>query len=185
MNRSSATFYGYFSSFRKARFMKRFIYLICLLSLFSCRKEQEQSASSLLDTIETTKYYNAEIFTDSNLKLYGQWRFLYIYDDAGIIAGPGKIDPNYDYLVIKKYGIYGKIKANKVIESGKIEVVKQNATMFEINLKLSIKNNSTYPSDIWYVKYMGKDSLEMVDASIGCGYLSNVFKKIKHGINGD
>ena len=91
MNRSSATFYGYFSSYRKARFMKRFIYLICLLSLFSCRKEQEQSASSLLDAIETTKYYNAEIFTDSNLKLYGQWRFLYIYDDAGIIAGPVRL----------------------------------------------------------------------------------------------
>lgn len=182
MNRSSATFYGYFSSYRKARFMKRFIYLICLLSLFSCRKEQEQkeqeqSASSLLDAIETTKYYNDEIFTEGNLILYGQWRFLYIYDDAGIIVGPGKIDPDYDYLVIKKYGIYGKIKANKVIESGKIEVVKQNATLFEINLKPSIKNNSTYPSDIWYVKYMGKDSLEMVDASVGCGYLSNVFKK--------
>src|ERR1035437_3916564 len=104
MNRSSATFYGYFSSFRKARFMKRFIYLICLLSLFSCRKEQEQSASSLLDTIGTTKYYNAEIFTDSNQKLYGQWRFLYIDANAGIAGGPGKIDPDYDYLVIKKYG---------------------------------------------------------------------------------
>ena len=110
------------------------------------------------------------------LKLYGQWRFLYIYDDAGIIAGPGKIDPDYDYLMIKKYGIYGKIKDNKVIETGKIEVVKQNATQFEINLKSSI-NSSTYPTDIWYVNYKGKDSLEMFDASIGCGYLSNVFKK--------
>src|ERR1035437_3177979 len=176
MNRSSATFYGCFSSFRKARFMKRFIYLICLLSLFSCRKEQEKPASSLFDMIETTKYYNAEIFTDSNLKLYGQWRFLYIYDDAGFIAGPGKIDPDYDYLMIKKYGIYGKIKDNKIIETGKIEVVKQNATMFEINLKSST-NNSTYPSAFWYVNYMGKDSLEMFDASIGCGYISNVFKK--------
>ena len=156
--------------------MKRFVYLISLLSLFACKKEQQQSASSLLDTIVETKHYDAEIFTDSNLKLYGQWRFLYIYDDAGIAGGPGKIDPNYDYLVIKKYGIYGKIKANKVIESGKIEVVKQNATQFKINLK-SGTNSSTYPTEIWYVNYKGKDSLEMINASIGCGYLSNVFKK--------
>ena len=163
--------------------MKRFIYLICFLSLFSCRKEQElkEQEQSALSLLETTKYYNDEIFTEGNLILYGQWRFLYIYDDAGYIAGPGKIDPDYDYLVIKKYGIYGKIKANKVIESGKIEVVKQNATMFEIILKSSFKNNSTYPSDIWYVNYMGKDSLEMVDASVGCGYLSNVFKKDQMG----
>lgn len=156
--------------------MRKLIYIICLLSLFSCRKESVQSATSLLDTISASKHYNNEILSDTNLKLYGQWQFLYIFADAGIAGGPGKTNPDYNYLVIKKYGIYGKIKDNKVIESGKIEIVKQDNTLFEIRLN---PDNSKNPntSDYWYVNYKSKDSLVMVDASIGCGVIYNVYRR--------
>ena len=75
--------------------MKKLRWIIFLLSLFSCSKEP--SSTSLLDTIPIFKYYNNEIFSADNMKLYGKWQFSYIYADAGIIAGPGKIDPNYDF----------------------------------------------------------------------------------------
>lgn len=159
--------------------MRRFIYIISLLSLFSCGKDPVQTSTSLMDTISNTKYYNKEILSDSNLKLYGQWQFLYIFADAGIIEGPGKIPSTYDYLEIKKYGIYGMIKNNKVIESGKIQIIKQDSKLFEMSFYSDKNINDLYPSSIWYVNYIGNDSLEMVDASVGCGVLYNVYKKRK------
>jgi hypothetical protein len=149
--------------------MKKIGRTIFLLLLFSCSNDYFKS--SLLDPIIPTKYYNNEIFTSGYLKLYGRWQFSYIYDDAGIVAGPGKINPNYDYLEIKRYGIYGKIKNNVLIESGKIIVVKQ------VSDQLTIKLESDNEGDYWDITFNAKDSLRMMDASIGCGYLFNQFKK--------
>ena len=156
--------------------MRKIVALIILLYLFSCTKDAVKTSISLLDTIPTNKFYTNEIFTDVNLKLYGQWQFLYIFDDAGIAGGPGKINPTYNYLEIKKYGIYGKIKDNQVLESGEILVTKQNATEFQITLK----PDNAYPlaNETWYdITYIGKDSLRLRDASIGCGVLYNVYRK--------
>jgi len=156
--------------------MKKIVVFITILSLFSCTKDAVNITTSLLDTIPIHKFYANEIFTDANLKLYGQWQFLYIFDDAGIIAGPGKINPTYNYLEIRKYGIYGKIKDNLVIESGEIVVTKQNAT----ELQITLKPDKAYPlaNDTWYdIAYIGKDSLRLRDASVGCGVLFNDYRK--------
>ena len=156
--------------------MRKIVALIILLYLFSCTKDAVKTSISLLDTIPTNKFYTNEIFTDVNLKLYGQWQFLYIFDDAGIAGGPGKINPTYNYLEIKKYGIYGKIKDNQVLESGEILVTKQNATGFQITLK----PDKAFPlaNETWYdITYTGKDSLRLRDASVGCGVLYNVYRK--------
>jgi hypothetical protein len=156
--------------------MKIFICIISLLLVFSCNKESIKDPSLLMDSISVTKYYPSEIFSDINLRLYGQWQFSYIYDDAGIIMGPGKIAPTYDYLELKKYGIYGKIKNNKIIESGKIVIVKQDNSQFEINLIPDKIDNITTES-WYYVNFYGNDSIKLYDASVGCGYLYNAFKK--------
>lgn len=155
--------------------MKNFGYLIILMLLFSCKKEPIKTSALLIDTIPGTKYYEAEIFADSNLKLYGKWQFLYIYNDAGIAGGPGKVIPTYDYLEIKKYGIYGMVKDNKLIETGEIEIIKQESSQFEIKLNPDTKDNTTNPS--WYYVSFKNDSIIMTDASIGCGVLFNVYKK--------
>lgn len=153
--------------------MKKFICIISLLLVFSCDK----GSSLLIDPISDTRYYQNEILTDSYLKLYGKWQFSYIYDDAGIVIGPGKIAPTYDYLEIKRYGIYGKIKDNKIIESGKIEVVIQDNSQFEINLKPDNTNNNTIENR-YNIHFIGNNSMEMYDMSIGCGFLYNAYKKL-------
>ena len=109
------------------------------------------------------------------MKLYGLWQFLYIYDDAGIAAGPGKVSATYDYLVIKEFGIYGKIKDNKLIESGQIVVVTQSSSQFEIELIPDATYNNAINS--WYYVTYSNDQLTMTDASIGCGVLYNVYKQ--------
>lgn len=155
--------------------MKKVGYMLILFLLFSCNSESVKTSVLLIDTIPDTKYYQAEIFTDSNLRLYGQWQFLYIYSDAGIVGGPGKISPTYDYLEIKKYGIYGMVKDNRLIETGKIEIVAQNNSQFEIKLKPDEKDSVTNSS--WYYVTYSNDSIIMRDASVGCGVLYNAYKK--------
>jgi hypothetical protein len=155
--------------------MKRISYCIIILLFFSCSKESDKISTTLLDSIPTDKYYKSEIFSEVNLKLYGQLKFLNIYDYAGIAGGPGKEDPTYDVLEIKKYGIYGKIKNNRLIESGKIEIVKQDSIYFEINFRPDTSNVNVY--NWWYVNYSGKDSIIMYDASVGCGSYSHVYIK--------
>jgi len=156
--------------------MKKLGYLLILLAVMSCQKESTTStASLLLDPIPANKYYSSEIFSESNRQLYGQWQFLYIYDDAGIVAGPGKVSATYDFLVIKKFGVYGKIKDNKLIESGKIVVVAQTSSQFEIELI----PDSGYSNAInsWYNITFSNNQLTMTDASIGCGVLYNVYQQ--------
>ena len=149
-------------------------FILCVF-LISCSNESTKTSVLLIDTISSTNYYKTEIFNNNNLRLYGQWKFLYIYDDAGIVMGPGRINPTYDYLEIKKYGIYGKVKDNRLIETGKIEIVAQDNSQFEIKLKPNDKDsiiNST-----WYYVTYSNDSIIMRDASIGCGVLYNAYKK--------
>jgi hypothetical protein len=155
--------------------MRKFYYLLILPLLLSCNKEPVQITGLPIDTIPYNKYYNSEIFADSNLKLYGKLQFLYIYADAGIVAGPGKIDPNYDFLEIKKYGIYGKVKDNNLIETGKIEIVAQDNSKFEIKFSPDRMDNNTLSS--WYYITYSNDSIIMRDASVGCGVSYNVYKR--------
>jgi len=156
--------------------MKRIINLIVLvLLLSSCGNEYESVPASLLNSIPTNRYYNNEILSVPNLTLYGSWQFLNIYDYAGIASGRGKLNPNYDYLVIKKFGIYGKIKDNKLIESGMIQIIKQDNTTFEVNFIPN--NNDTNGLQYWYISFTPKDSVTLTDASIFCGTLYNVYKR--------
>lgn len=152
--------------------MKKIGRTIFLLLMFSCSNDYLNT--SLLDSIPSAKYYSNEIFKGDYLRLYGRWQFSYIYADAGIVAGPGKIGPTYDYLEIKRYGIYGKIKDNIVIESGKIVVTKQDNSQLQIKFEPEDKELPVY----WYdVSFYPKDSLMMRDASVGCGVEYNEYSK--------
>ncbi len=155
--------------------MRIYACMLILFLLLSCNKEPLKNTVSLIDGISDTRYYNSEIFTPGNLRLYGHWQFLYIYADVGIAGGPGKINPNYDFLEIKKYGIYGKVKVNQLFETGKIKIVAQDNAQLEIMLIPDGKDSLTNRS--WYYITYANDSIIMTDASVGCGVLFNAFRK--------
>ena len=142
--------------------------------MFSCNNETVNTSALLTDSISSTKYYPTEIFTDSNLRLYGRWQFLYILEYAGVIGGSGKTNPSYDYLEFKKYGIYGKVKDNRLIETGKIEIITQDNSQFEIELKPDEKDSINTNS---YFVTFSNDSIVMKDASVFCGVLLNNYKR--------
>ena len=90
--------------------------LYILAGMFTSCDEESIEIPKVLDKVESTRYFNAEIFSEQDLKIYGTWK---IFDISGGIHGTG-YDPDFDYLVVKKVGIYGFVKDNSLLEFGKI-----------------------------------------------------------------
>lgn len=154
--------------------MKDIMIILVLFFGFSCYKESNQTITSPLDLIPTEKYYSSEILNSNHLKLYGKYKFLSIDNNSGKKGGPGKQDPTYDFLEFNKFGIYGKIKDNVLLETGKIDIIKQDMDVLKIQFIPSTGTDMF--NHVWSVRYVGKDSIIMQDVSIGCGTYWHVYQ---------
>jgi hypothetical protein len=131
---------------------KIILILIPLVVLISCKNEDEISIS---DMVNQNRYYDSEIFTNQNLKIYGQWQFLYSYGGFG----GWTIDPSYDYIEFVNFGIYGKIHQNQIEELGKIIIVSQDSLNTIIALDPdNIYDSSLYPTEL-SIEFKENDSL--------------------------
>ena len=79
----------------------------------ACKKEEFKS--TYLDSLSSDKYFNNEVLTGDSQNLYGLWK---AYSVFGGWSGYSK--PDFDYMEIKPYGIYGIIKNDSLLEYGKI-----------------------------------------------------------------
>jgi hypothetical protein len=147
-------------------------FLISILS--SCDKETIKTTSALSE-IETTKYFDTEIFAPNDLKIYGKWK---LFGISGGLHGNG-YDLNFDYLEIKEYGIYGFVRNDSLLEYGKIMPALQNAN--EIRLKVDLEedvNSKTFISDKEkYVVFAGDDTLNL--NSPCCDRFNYHFERVK------
>jgi len=101
--------------------MKIFASILLLsILLTGCEKECEKIVSDY-DGLSINEYYEAEIFNQSFLEIYGDWK---LYEVSGGIHGGGH-DLNFDILKIKKYGIYAFIKNDDILEFGRINIDEQ------------------------------------------------------------
>ena len=107
-------------------------FLISILN--SCDKETIEMTSALSE-IETTTYFDSEIFSPNDLKIYGKWKLFAI---SGGLHGSG-YDLNFEYLEIKEYGIYGFVRNDSLLEYGKIMPALQTAN--EIRLKVDLEED--------------------------------------------
>ena len=98
--------------------------LIAILVLPSCEEE-----CSIPDDLTNDKYYENEIFNEPFMDIYGTWE---LYEVSGGIHGMGD-GLMFDFLQIRKFGIYTFIKNNDVLEHGKIVIDEQT----EESLKIS------------------------------------------------
>jgi len=106
--------------------------LIALL-LFTCTECDKESSAvnpqGLLDSVPANQYYSSEILNTKNLALYGTWKPV---KTSGGIGGTGyKID--FDYLIIKPYGVFGLVRADSLATYGSIAIFKQTDTEFSID----------------------------------------------------
>ena len=139
--------------------------MICTLTVVlpgaisSCDKGIELYESDLL-TLGTTKYFESEIFSVNDQNIYGKWR---IESISGGFSGQG-YEPDFDYLMIKKYGIYAFIRSGKVLEFGKIVIAQweEGETMLKINLVKDSKSDSFFSDREKYVEFSGDDIMNLI-----------------------
>ena len=154
--------------------MKKIIWIACfILIAFSCEKEVVMV--SIADLVKQGQYYDNEIFSAQNQKIYGQWEFLFSY---GGIAG-SKIMPTSNYsMEFIPFGICGKIKDNEIVEIGKIQIIKQDTNQTVIDFVPDDKYKTDYFLIQKSIVFMGKDTLILGDYNMYDGY-SNYYKRIK------
>lgn len=129
---------------------------IILISLSGCEKETEE-VDYLVDIYEKDKYYDSEIFTDTYLDFYGKWN---LYCISGGLWGGGYA-PNFDYLKIKEYGIYGFIRNDSVLEFGKIIIEEQTDESLLIIFEADDNSETFIGDNEKYVNLNGSDSLNL------------------------
>ena len=126
------------------------IILLAFLALSGCDDE-----CSIPDDLTNDKYYENEIFNESFLDIYGNWK---LYEISGGIHGYGD-DLQFDLLQIQKFGIYYFVKGSVILEYGKILIDEQN------NESLKISFSPDEDSDVFMfdseknVIFHGSDSL--------------------------
>lgn len=123
------------------------------------------------DLASKTQYYDNEIFNEENQKIYGKWKFLKV---SGEIAG-SVYEPDYDYLEVVRFGIYGKITDHKVKEYGQLIIDKQDNTETRIDFFPSDNYRTDSFADQKVVSFVGNDTLLLWDGYID-GYFSHYIR---------
>ena len=143
------------------KIMKKFLFpSIYILAVFflSCDEELPEIPSAF-DNLEETEYFDAEVFSNNDLKIYGTWR---IFNISGGLHGNGyAID--FDYLVMKKIGIYGFLKGDSLLEFGKVSPAAQlfiDPRLF-INFEKDEDSDSFFTDREKIVHFSGNDTLEL------------------------
>ncbi|AKP53394.1 hypothetical protein [Cyclobacterium amurskyense] len=150
------------------------ILFILISGLNSCEEDTIEPHTTLQD-LETEKYFDSEIFTESNFKIYGTWE---LYTVSGGFSGSGH-DLNFQYLVIKEYGIYGFVKNNSLLEYGKISPAIQttNDLRWIVVSEKDKKSNSFFIDSEKYVEFIGNDTLNLYSPC--CDRYNYQFKRVK------
>lgn len=129
------------------------------ISMFNSCDNETVEPVSVLDEYKTTKYFDSEIFSQHDLKIYGKWR---LFDISGGLLGNG-YDLNFDYLEIKEYGIYGFVRKDSLLEYGKISpaILTTNEIRLKVNLDKDENSNSFFADREKYVEFLGSDTLNL------------------------
>ncbi len=141
------------------KFISLIVVFVSGVAVFdSCEKESIQKASAL-EGLEQTRYFNAEIFALQDLKIYGKWE---LYSISGGFAGTG-YDPDFDFLEMKAFGIYGFVRNDSLLEYGKVSPALQNPNDLRLKVVFEKDENSglffTDPEK--YVEFSGVDTLHL------------------------
>jgi hypothetical protein len=138
-------------------FFHGFIIIIFCFILSGCEKNDDK-IKFLLDDFQIDKYYTNEIFDDQFLNIYGKWELNSI---SGGFFGLG-YTPNFNFLEIKEFGMYGFIRNDTLLEFGKIQIAEQTSQQLEITFlpDNAVENIFFYDSEK-YIELAGMDTLNL------------------------
>lgn len=153
--------------------MKQLLYSVLILALISACSKADCEPIPQNDSKPQTKYYNVEIFSMEYTEVYGTWKFVSL---TGSIAG-GTYPPIYDFLEIKPYGIFNKIKQGKVIQTGKIKVIDQTNDGLHVYFVPENSDTTTTNLTDQYIHFNGNDEMSVNDPC--CDRYSSYFERVK------
>lgn len=119
----------------------------------------------IIDSIGSEKYYQDEIFSEINESLYGKW---YAFARYGGWGG-GSAPLNFDFLELKRNGIYGFCKGYELFEYGTLGIQKQDSTLLMIEFLpdfISDTIATTYSTSI--VEFITRDTIVLYDNCLDC-----------------
>ena len=100
--------------------------MLLILFIFiatNCQKDELRADYSImLDSISSQRYYSSDIFTEKHIAINGIWK---VIGTSGGIAGSG-YKADFNYLIIKANGIFGIVRNDSLITSGKILIKNQS-----------------------------------------------------------
>ena len=156
--------------------MKTCLLLLSILIFSSCTKNDDEK-KGYLNSFRNDKYFNQEVFMDSYRDLYGLWEAYSVFG-----GWSGYSEPDFDYLEMKPFGIYGLIRNDTLFEYGKI-----SQDIFDLNhyfpgnqVKLVADYKEGAYSRLASYKYFDivrKDTLTIYDGLIDG--TSIIFKRVK------
>jgi len=156
--------------FTKMLSVKKLWFLILLL-ITGCKKDNE--LLSIAKFVPKQQYYEQEIFEQQNQAIYGKWKYLYKTGGIGGIT----YGPEYDYLEVIKYGIYGIIDDHNIKEMGKIVIDRQDNQGILIQFIPDKEYWTKYFYIDKWVGFQGDDTLTLCD-NMADGYI-DYYKRVK------
>ncbi len=146
---------------------------LLILGLVACEKDEDEinnDPSDLWSGIVETQYYNEEILQNTYLDFYGQWDIERI---SGGFTGTGYA-PDFDYLEIRNYGIYGFVRNDSLLEYGQVVIKEQNLENLWITLQRDDNSDFFFNEFEFFVELPKKDSMNLISSAFdGYNYYFN------------
>ena len=129
--------------------------LITMLTTLIIGCKSEEIGLKALDIIQETKYYSNDIMPESYRNVYGSWK---VEKTSGGLIGIG-YNTDFDYLLLKKNGIFGIIRNDSLIAFGKIILSQdKQGLLSEFNAEKSAKIELC-GDNLKYIQLINNDSL--------------------------
>lgn len=123
-------------------------------------------STQLTNRIDNNQYYSEDIFQPEYSAIYGKWFLSLVYGGWG---GGGA--PRFDFLEVKKNGIYGICKGFELVEYGKIEITKKITEEKRLLLNFIPTyysgDSRWFVSSVW-LTFPVNDTLTLVDNCLDC-----------------
>jgi len=124
--------------------------------LMGCSSSLESQAT--LEHLKSNEYYQSEVFSQAYLDIYGRWKLFAV---SGGFAGSGH-ELDFDILEVKKYGIYGIISNEDVLEYGKIVTdTLPDDDRLRIIFEKDEKSGVYMGDNEKFISFSGKDTLHL------------------------
>lgn len=151
-------------------------FLLFCLVLSACGDGQDDGVHfPHLDAIPATQYYSADPLAPKHAGVYGAWK---VVGTSGGFHGGG-YPPDFDYLLVKPNAIFGIVRHDSLLTSGKIVV--QNDPAFDLLVHLISEDSNSINIQIIqdYEKFVVFQSDTMYLYSTCCDRYDTVLKRVE------